>query len=213
MYLAFTYHQLCGCNIAGPDCTVADEPGEHGGGPSAAAGGYHAALPASDAGLCRLLPGPSDPGNAAARAPCLDLRSTTFSCAYSYSDSGEYIAYCFSLCGHPAGTNEITCPLCRNSRRVRTRLLQVPTLHWALLHCTGGRLTRPSRLRPSRGQVPLLLHRRSRGTPGPTRCSRQRRSQGGLHGSKVGALGPLGTPGRARYLYCPLVDLSAFVSL
>ena len=199
-------------NIAGPDRTVADEPGEHGGGPSAAASGCHGALTASDAGLCRLLPGPSDPGNAAARAPCLDLRSTTFSCAYSYSDSGEYIACCFSLCGHPAGTNEITCPLCRNSRRVRTRL-QVSALHWALLHRTGGRLTRPSRLRASRGQVPLLLHRRSRGTSGPTRRSRRRRSQGGLRGSKVGALGPLGTPGRARYLYCPLVDLSAFVPL
>jgi hypothetical protein len=62
------------------------------------------------------------------------------------------------LCGHPACTNEITCPLCRKSQRVRTRLLQVAALHWAILHRTGGRLTRPSRFRASRGQVPLLLH-------------------------------------------------------
>jgi hypothetical protein len=48
------------------------------------------------------------------------------------------------LCDHPAGTNEITCPLCTNSQRVRTRLLQVAALHWTLLHRTGARLTRPS---------------------------------------------------------------------
>ena len=70
------------------------------------------------------------------------------------------VVYCFSLCSHPAGTNEIASPLCRHSRRVRTRLLQV-----ALLHSTGGRLARLVRLHSTRGQV-AFLRLRSTGTPG-----------------------------------------------
>jgi hypothetical protein len=83
------------------------------------------------------------------------------------------VVYCFSLCGHPAGTNEIASPLYRYSRRLRTRLLQV-----ALLHSTGCHL---ARLHSTRGQVAFLLSLRS--------------SRGGLRG-KVGALHTLGTARR-----------------
>jgi hypothetical protein len=68
------------------------------------------------------------------------------------------------LCGHPAGTNYITCPLCRLSRRVRTRL-QVLALHRVFLHST-----RPTPRSRTRG-----LHRRR-----PTRRGRGRRRSGGL---------------------------------
>jgi hypothetical protein len=165
----------------------------------------------------RLLPFP-DPGNIGASS--LALRSTTNPSACSCSSSSEYIACCFSLCGHPAGTNYITWPLCRRRRWVRTRL-QVPALHWVLLHTTAGQPTRPS----PRSRTCGLLHshratprgrtsRRSRGTSGrhsrgfgrPTRRTRWRHSQAGLRGSKVGALGPLGMAPRARYLCFPLLD-------
>jgi hypothetical protein len=63
------------------------------------------------------------------------------------------------LCGHPAGTNYITCPLCRLSRRVRTRL-QVLALH----------STRSTPRSCTRG-----LHRHR-----PTRRGRGRRRSGGL---------------------------------
>jgi len=104
------------------------------------------------------------------------------------------VVYCFSLCGHPAGTNEIASPLCRHSRRVRTRLLQV-----ALLHSTGGRLARLARLHSTRGQV-AFLRLRSTGTPGGQAAIFRRlggrsrvalRSKGGLRGH-LGALHTLG---------------------
>jgi hypothetical protein len=124
------------------------------------------------------------------------------------------------LCGHPIGTNYITWPLYRCRRWIRTRLL-VPALHWVLLHPTASQPTRPS----PRSRLCGLLHsrratprgrtrRRNRGTPGrrsrgfgrPTGRTRQRRSQAGLRGSKVGALGPVGMAPRARYLCFPLLD-------
>jgi hypothetical protein len=119
------------------------------------------------------------------------------------------------LCGHPAGTNYITCPLCVLRRRVRTRL-QVLALHWVFLHST-----RPTPRSRTRG---LLLHRRKAtprgrghrrcgGLAHPTGTTTHRKGQGGLsrnhshshsrggvRGSKVGALGPLGTAPRGRYL-------------
>jgi hypothetical protein len=215
IHVAFTYHQPCGCNIASQVRRVVGQPGgpggevggaasAAGGGPPVADGGTDGALPASVGGPDRLLPVP-DPENAG--ASCLALRSTTNPSACSYTCSDEYIAYCFSLCGHPTGTNYITWPLCRHRRRVRTRL-QVAAFHWVLLHNTIGQLTRPS----PRSRTCGLLHsrratprgrtrRHSRGTPGrcsrgfgrPTGRTRQRRRQGSLRGSKVGALGPMGT--------------------
>ena len=139
MYLVI-FHQPDSCNIAGKNRPAGDQPTEHAGDPWAAHGGTRAALPAYVAGLDHLLAG-LDLGSAAGRAPSLALRSTTNS---SFFGSDEYIACCFSLCGHPACTNGITCPLCRHSQQVRTRL-EVPALHWALLHCTGAWLTPPTR--------------------------------------------------------------------
>jgi hypothetical protein len=55
-------------------------------------------------------------------------RRTRMSHIGSWSRSSEYIAFCFRLCGHSAGTNYITCPLCRLRRRVWTRL-HVLALH------------------------------------------------------------------------------------
>lgn len=130
------------------------------------------------------------------------------------------LPFCFSLCGHPAGTNYITCPLCRLSRRVRTRL-QVLALHQVFLHST--RPTPHSRTRGLHRRRPTRRgrgRRRSGGLARPTGTTTRRRgqgglrrshshnlSQGGVRWSKVGALGPLGTaPGplgttpRARYL-------------
>jgi hypothetical protein len=226
--LAFTYHQPCGCNITGQVRRAAGQPSglggkaggaasAVGGGPPAADHGTDAALPASVGGPDRLLP-LLDPENTGASS--LTLRSTTNPNACSCSSSSEYIACFFSLCSHPAGTNYITWPLCRRRRWVRTRL-QVPALHWVLLHPTASQPTRPS----PRSCTCGLLHghratprgrtrRRSRGTPSrrsrgfgrPTGCTRRRRSQAGLRGSKVGALGPLGTVSRARYLCFPLLD-------
>jgi hypothetical protein len=113
------------------------------------------------------------------------------------------------LCGHPAGTNYITWSLCRHRRRVRTRL-RVPALHWVLLHSTAGHLTRAS----PRSSTSGLLHRRRR-TPGLQASSgrskgttgRSSRIRVGRRGSKVGALGPLGTTPRTRYLHFSLLDL------
>jgi hypothetical protein len=70
--LAFTYHQPCGCNIAGQVRRAAGQPGgpggkaggaasAAGGGPPAADRGTNAALPASVGGPNKLLPFP-DPG-------------------------------------------------------------------------------------------------------------------------------------------------------
>jgi hypothetical protein len=219
--LAFTYHQPCGCNIAGQVRRAAGQPsgpgGKAGGGPPAVDRGTDAALPASVGGPNRLLLF-LDPENT--RASSLTLLSTTNPSACSCSSSNEYIACFFSLSSHPAGTNYITWPLCRHRRWVRTRL-QVPGLHWVLLHPTASQPTRPS----PRSRTCGLLHgrratprgrmcRRSRGTPGrrsrgfgrPTGRTRRRRSQAGLRGSKVGALGPLGTAPQARYLCFPLLD-------
>jgi hypothetical protein len=97
-------------------------------------------------------------------ASSLALCCITTPSASSCSRSSEYITFCFSLCGHPAGTNYITCPLCRLSRRVRTRL-QVLALHQVFLHST-----RPTPHSRTRG-----LHRRR-----PTRRGRGRRRSGGL---------------------------------
>jgi hypothetical protein len=133
------------------------------------------------------------------------------------SHFSEYIAFCFNLCGHLAGTNYITCPLCRLRRQVQTRL-QVLALHRVFLHST--RPTRPTPRSRTRG-----LHHRRRATPRgrgrrcsgglahPTGTTTQRNgqgglsrrhshihSQGGLCWSKVGVLRPLGTVPRARYL-------------
>jgi hypothetical protein len=55
------------------------------------------------------------------------------------------------LCGHPAGTNYITCPLCRLSRWVRTRL-QVLALHRVFLHST-----RPTPRSRTRGLTTTIL--------------------------------------------------------
>jgi hypothetical protein len=226
--LAFTYHQPCGYNIAGQVRRAVGQPGgpggkaggaasATGGGPPAADRGTDAALLASVGGPDRLLPF-LDPRNAGASS--LALRSTTNPSACSYSSSSEYIACCFSLCSHPVGTNYITWPLCRRHRRVRTRLL-VLALHWVLLHPTAGQPTRPSpcsrtcgllhsRRATPRGHTCIrsrgTLGRRSRGFGRPTGRTRRRHSQVGLRGSKVGALGPLGTAPRARYLCFPLLD-------
>jgi hypothetical protein len=224
IHLGFTYHQPCGCNIAGQVPTAAGPPGGPEHGPPAAAGGSDAVLPASVGGPSRLRPVPA-PGHAGASS--LALRRTTTPSACSCTWSGEYIACCFSLCGHPAGTNYITWPLCRLRRRVRTRL-QVLALHWVLLHSTPGQRTRRT---PRSSTCGLLLHsrratprgrrrRRSRGLGRPTGSTRRRRSQGGhscsqgglsrsqggLRRTKVGALRLLGTAPRARYLCLPLLD-------
>jgi hypothetical protein len=105
------------------------------------------------------------------------------------------VVYCFSLCGHPAGTNKIASPLYRYSRRLRTRLLQV-----ALLHSTGCHL---ARLHSTRGQVAFLLCLRSRGPPG---LQATLRSRGGLRG-KVGALHTLGTARRLSDAYVSYVRI------
>jgi hypothetical protein len=116
------------------------------------------------------------------------------------------VVYCYSLCGHPAGTNEIASPLHRYSRRLRTRLLQV-----ALLHSTGCRL---ARVHTTRGQVAFLLCLRSRGPPGLQaalrhrggRSRRHHRSRGGIRG-KVGALHTLGTARRLSDAYVSYVRI------
>jgi hypothetical protein len=208
-------HIPCGCNIAGQ--VPGDDAGPAGGPgrdlpvePSGSGG----ALPASDSGPGRLC---QVQVLGRAGASSLALCCTTTPSACSYSCFSEYIAFCFSLCGHPTGTNYITCPLCRLRRRVRTRL-QVLALHRVFLHST--RPTRPTPRSRTRG-----LHHRRRATPRgrgrrrsgglacPTGTTTHRKgqgglscryshshSQGGLRWSKVGALGPLGTAPRARYL-------------
>ena len=128
------------------------------------------------------------------------------------------VVYCFSLCGHPAGTNEIASPLCRHSRRVRTRLLQV-----ALLHSTGGRLARLARLHSTRGQVPFL-RLCSTGTLGGQAAIFRRpggrsrvalRSKGGLRGhlGALHTLGAMGTKGRSRYLSFRFWTCDGYVGL
>jgi hypothetical protein len=189
MYLAFKYHQPCCCNIAGHGPRATGQPGGPGGypgvagcAPSGAASGTYAALPETVGRPVPTLLGP-DPGNAG--ASCLDLRSTTgSSTACSYTWSGEYNAYRFSLRGQPTGTNYITWSLCRRRWRVRTRL-QVVALHWVLLHCTAGHLTRAS----PRSRTSGLLHSR-RGTPpghsrGTTGLQASLRSSWGSTGSMV----------------------------
>jgi hypothetical protein len=81
--------------------------------------------------------------------------------------------YCFCLCSHPAGTNEIASPLCSNSQRVRTRL------HMAILQAMCGRLARLPLSHSSRGLVAFLLGR----TPAHRKSDRPR----GLRG-QLGAL-------------------------
>jgi hypothetical protein len=172
---------------------------------------------ASDSGPSRLRQ-VQVPGRAGASS--LALCCTITPSASTCSRSSEYITFCFSLCGHPAGTNYITCPLCRLSRRVQTRL-QVLALHQVFLHST--RPTPHSRTRGLHRRKPTRRgrgRRRSGGLACPTGTTTRRRGQGGLRHShshklslvgvrwsKVGALGPLGTaPGplgtapRARYL-------------
>jgi hypothetical protein len=56
------------------------------------------------------------------------------------------------LCGHPVGTNYITCSWCRLCRHVRTRL-QVLALHWVFLH-----ITRPTPRSRTRGPGPPYWH-------------------------------------------------------
>lgn len=222
-------HIPCDCNIAGQvPGDDAGPPGGPGRGLQAAAGGPGRGPPAEPSGSGGALPASNSgpgwlrqvqvPGRGGASS--LALCCTTTPSACSCSCSSEYIAFCFSLCGHPTGTNYITCPLCRLRRRVRTRL-QVLALHWVFLHSTAGQRTRPTRRSRTRG---LLLHRRratprgrgrrrSGGLARPTGTTTRRRgqgglsrshshshSQGGVRGSKVGALRPLGTAPRARYL-------------
>jgi hypothetical protein len=190
-----------------------DDDGPAGGpgrSPLAELSGSGRALPASDSGPGRLRQ-VQVPGRAGASS--LAFCCTTTPSACSCSRSSEYIAFCFSLCGHPAGTNYITCPLCRLSRRVRNRL-QVLALHRVFLHSTRPTLRsrtcglhRRGPTRRGRGR------RRSGGLAHPTGTTTRRRGQGGLRRShnhdlsqagvrwsKVGAPGPLGTAPRAKYL-------------
>jgi hypothetical protein len=204
-------HIPCGCNITGQvpgdDAGPAGSPGR---GPPAELSGNGGALIASDSGPDRLRQ-VQVPGRAGASS--LSLCCTTTPSASSCSRSSEYITFCFSLCGHPAGTNYITCPLCKLNRRVRTRL-QVLALHRVFLHST--RPTPRSRTRGLHRHRPTRRgrgRRRSGGLTRPTGTTTRRRgqgglrrshshnlSQGGVRWSKVGELEPLGTAPRARYL-------------
>jgi hypothetical protein len=141
-------HIPCKCNIAG------QVPGDDAGpasGPPAEPSGSGGALPASHRGPGWLRQ-VQIPGRAGASS--LTLCCTTTPSACSCSLYSEYIAFCFSLCGHPAGTNYITCPLCGVRPWVQTRL-QVLALHWFFRHST-----RPTPRSRTRG----LLHR-CRATP------------------------------------------------